>query len=128
MNAKVKHLSFSNLLRTEILLNELHLERRSHKLDLVKNRYILDKGYQLYDKENGEKLASNRYLEREKPYVTKLSSDLNGDFSRALTRVGTQPNVAVIKSCEFKSHVPYLRMHNLNQPDVQVTKKVAALR
>lgn len=116
------------LSRTEILLNELHLERRSHKLDLVKNRYILDKGYQLYNKENGEKLASNRYLEREKPYVTKLSSDLNGDFSRALTRVGTQPNVAVIKSCEFKSHVPYLRMHNLNQPDVQVTKKVAALR
>ena len=105
-------------------MNELHLERRDHKLDLLKNKHMLDKGYRLYNKENVK--LYDRYCEAENP---KLTSDLGDDFSRALTRAGIQTTVTSLEPSKLKRHLPYLGMRKLNQPgDVQEIKKVAGWR
>lgn len=103
------------------------MEKRDHRLDLLKNRGIIDNGYQLYNKENGDNLVPNRYLGAEKPHLTKLTGDLEEDFSRALTRARMQTNIAGLEPLKYKNHVPYLRVRNFNQ-DVKTTKNIAGLR
>ena len=104
--------------RTEILLNDLQLEKKEHKLDLVKNKY--SKAYQLYNKENEPQNTNyNRYLASQKPFSSKLNSDMNDNLARALTRVGLKTTAA-----KLHTGVPYPR-HNI---DRGVTRKLAHMR
>lgn len=106
------------LLRTEVLLNELQLERREHKLDLVKNKYASSKAYQLYNKENEPYYRNyNRYLPLEKPFSSKLNGDLNENFTRVLTRAGLKTTAAVLNTGP--------RVRNI---DPEVTRKLSHMR
>ena len=109
------------LLRTEVLLNELQLERRDHKLDLVKNKHTSGKVYQLYNKENEPYNTNyNKYLPLEKPFSSKLNSNLNENFTRALTRAGLKTTAVALNT-----GVPYPRVRNA---DPLVTRKLSHMR
>ena len=104
-------------------MNELHSERRDHKLDLLKDRRnILGKDYQLYDKENINKYDKPELSQ--KPYLTKLSSDLGEDLTRALARAGIKTRIAGLDSYGTS----YERGHGIHQPIIRETKKMSGFR
>ena len=107
------------LFRTEVLLNDLQLERREHKLDLIQNKY--GKAYQLYNKENEPHNTNyNRYLNSEKPFSSKLHTNLNENLARALTRAGLRTTATALDT-----GLPYRRLHSI---DGEVTRKLAHMR
>ncbi|XP_028402949.1 LOW QUALITY PROTEIN: serine/threonine-protein kinase Nek2-like [Dendronephthya gigantea] len=106
------------LSRTEVLLNELQLERREYKLDLVKNRnYVSNTAYQEYNNENEHyDMNYNRYYQLEK---AGFSNKYDANFRKALTRVGLKTTAAVLDT-----GVRYPRGHI----GTEVTRKLAHMR
>ena len=104
-----------------MLLNELQLERKEHKLDLVKNKYTSSKAYQLRNKENElYNMKYNIYLPSEKPFSSKLNNDVNEDFARALTKAGLKNTAAALHT-----GVLYSRIQNVNS---EATRKLSYMR
>ena len=103
-----------------MLLNELQLEKRE-KLDLVKNKYLSGKVHQVYNDENEPyNVRYNRYMPSEKPFSSKHNSNLNENFTRALTRVGLKTTAAALNT-----GVPYTRVRNI---DPEVARKLSHMR
>lgn len=113
----LKLLSKMFLHRTEVLLNELQLERREYKLDLVKNRnYVSNTAYQECNNENYD-VDYNRYYQLEKGFSSKYH--VNANFRNALTRVGLKTTAAALDV-----GLRYPRAHASSE----VTRKLAHMR
>jgi hypothetical protein len=96
------------------------MERRE-KLDLVQNKYTSGKVYHVYNKENEpSEMKYNRYMPSEKHFSSKLNSDLNENFTRALARVGLKTTAAALNT-----GVPCSRVRNI---DTEVTRKLSHMR